>query len=81
MNTPHPYDRQLPKMLREEIQRIFLPLITQQLLDQENQMYLISIGTLVLKAVRIEFRSISQNQSGENLPMGMVSFRIECVPE
>jgi hypothetical protein len=47
-------------MLREEIQRIFLPLLTQQLAHNEDQKYLVSVGTHVFEAVQIELRTVSQ---------------------
>lgn len=61
MNTPHPYSTLLPSMLREEIQRIFLPLLTQQLAHNEDQKYLVSVGTYVFEAVQLELRSMSQD--------------------
>ncbi len=80
MNTPHPYSPLLPSMLREEIQRIFLPLLTQQLAHNEDQKYLVSVGTHVFEAVQIELRTVSQGLWSQNHSLRMISFRIESTP-
>lgn len=60
MEKNHDYQLQLPNMLREEILRIFNPIVAQQLRDHEPQAYFLSLGTSALSDIRLEIRSESE---------------------
>jgi hypothetical protein len=65
MEKNHDYRLQLPNMLREEILRIFDPLVAQQLRSLQPQAYRLSLGTPVIRDIRLEIRSESKSASEE----------------
>ncbi len=75
------YELQIPGMLRDEIQRIFDPILAQQLRNHQHQVYHLSLGTRVLKDVRLEIWSVPQAENAEKGMFQMKYFQLECIPE